>query len=68
MAETRKYQGSFYSSSLANLLSSQKVHIKSALPSGVTNLIGVGDFDHLGRQAIQAAAAPAKKKPGPGLP
>jgi hypothetical protein len=61
LSKTLKSQGSFTSSSLVDLLLSQKVHIKSALPSGFTNLLGVGDLDHLGRQAVQAAAAAAKK-------
>jgi len=40
---------------------SQKDHIKAALPSGVTNLLGVSDIENLGRQAVQVAAVPAKK-------
>ncbi len=63
LGKTLKSQGSFNASSLTNLLLGQKEHIKSALPSGVTNLLGVGDLENLGRQAVQAAAAPAKKWP-----
>jgi OOP family OmpA-OmpF porin len=56
-----KSQGGFNASGLMNLLLGQKDFIKAALPSGVTNLLGVGNLENLGRQAMQSAAAPAKK-------
>jgi outer membrane protein OmpA-like peptidoglycan-associated protein len=59
-----KAGGGFSASGLTNLLLGQKDFLKSALPSGVTQLLGVGNLDNLGRQAVQtaqAAAAPAKK-------
>ncbi len=61
LGKTLKAQGGFDSNSLTALLSGQKDHIKAALPSGVTNLLGVSDLENLGRQAVQVAAAPAKK-------
>jgi hypothetical protein len=63
LGKTLKSQGSFNAGSLMNLLLGQKEHMKLALPSGVTSLLGVGDLQNLGRQAVQAAAAPAKKWP-----
>jgi outer membrane protein OmpA-like peptidoglycan-associated protein len=61
LSKTLKAQGSFNSNSLTTLLLGQKDHIKAALPSGVTNLLGVSDIENLGRQAVQVAAVPAKK-------
>jgi outer membrane protein OmpA-like peptidoglycan-associated protein len=61
LGKTLKSQGSFNASSLTSLLLGQKDHIKGSLPSGITNLLGVSDFENLGRQAVQAAAAPTKK-------
>jgi outer membrane protein OmpA-like peptidoglycan-associated protein len=61
LGKTLKSQGSFNASSLTSLLLDQKDHIKASLPSGIANLIGVSDFENLGRQAVQAAAAPTKK-------
>lgn len=54
-------QGNFNSNSLTNLLLGQKDYIKAALPTGVTNLLGVSNLENLGRQAVQAATEPAKK-------
>jgi len=59
-----KAQGGLNPAGLTNLLLGQKEFIKSALPSGLTQLMGVTSLDSLGRQtahAAQAAAAPAKK-------
>jgi len=44
-------------SALPSLLLGQKDFIKSALPSGLTQLMGVTNLDSLGRQAVQAAQA-----------
>jgi hypothetical protein len=63
IGRTLKSQGSFNSVSLTNLLLDQKGHIKAVLPSAMTNLLGVSDLDNLGCQAVQAAAAPGKKRP-----
>ena len=59
-----KSQGGLNPAGLTNLLLGQKDYIKTALPSGLTQLMGVTNLDSLGRQtaqAAQAAAAPAKK-------
>jgi outer membrane protein OmpA-like peptidoglycan-associated protein len=59
-----KAQGGLNPAGLTNLLLGQKDFIKTALPSGLTQLLGVTNLDSLGRQtaqAAQAAAAPAKK-------
>jgi len=59
-----KTQGGLNPAGLTNLLLGQKDYIKSALPSGLTQLMGVTNLDSLGRQTVQAAqaaAAPAKK-------
>ena len=61
LGKTLKSQGGFNASGLMSLLLGQKDFIKGALPSGVTNLLGVSDLGNLGRQAMQGAAAPAKK-------
>ena len=64
LGKTLKAQGGLNPAGLTNLLLGQKEFIKSALPSGLTQLMGVTNLDSLGRQtaqAAQAAAAPAKK-------
>ncbi len=61
IGKTLKSQGGFNVKSLMSLLLGQKDFIKTALPSGVTNLLGVSDFDNLGRQAMPGPAAPKKK-------
>ena len=64
LGKTLKAQGGLNPAGLTNLLLGQKDFIKSALPSGLTQLMGVTNLDSLGRQAVQtaqAAAAPAKK-------
>jgi outer membrane protein OmpA-like peptidoglycan-associated protein len=64
LGKTLKAQGSLNPAGLTSLLLGQKDYIKSALPSGLTQLMGVTNLDSLGRQTVQAAqaaAAPAKK-------
>jgi len=64
LGKTLKAQGGLNPAGLTNLLLGQKDFIKSALPSGLTQLMGVTNLDSLGRQTVQAAqaaAAPAKK-------
>jgi len=64
LGKTLKAQGGLNVNGLTNLLLGQKDFIKSALPSGLTQLMGVSNLDNLGRQALQAAqgaAAPGKK-------
>ena len=64
LGKTLKAQGGLNPAGLTNLLLGQKEFIKSALPSGLTQLMGVTNLDSLGRQTVQAAqtaAAPAKK-------
>jgi outer membrane protein OmpA-like peptidoglycan-associated protein len=64
LGKTLKAQGSLNPAGLTNLLLGQKDFIKSALPSGLTQLMGVTNLDSLGRQTVQAAqaaAGPAKK-------
>ena len=56
-----KSQGGFNAKGLIDLLLGQKDFIKAALPSGVTNLLGVSNLENLGRQAMQRAPAPKKK-------
>ena len=64
LGKTLKAQGGLNLTGLTNLLLGQKEFIKPALPSGLTQLMGIPNLDSLGRQAVQtaqAAAAPAKK-------
>ena len=61
LGKTLKAQGGLNPAALTNLLLGQKEFITSALPSGLTQLMGVTNLDSLGRQTVQAAAAPAKK-------
>jgi outer membrane protein OmpA-like peptidoglycan-associated protein len=60
LGKTLKSQGGFNASGLMSLLLGQKDAIKAALPSGVTNLLGVSDLDTLGRQ-VPGAPEPKKK-------
>lgn len=64
LGKTLKAKGGLNLTGLTNLLLGQKEFIKPALPSGLTQLMGIPNLDSLGRQAVQtaqAAAAPAKK-------
>lgn len=61
LGKTLKSEGGFSASGLMSLLQGQKDFIKSALPSGVTNLLGVTNLDNLGRTTMPGAPAPKKK-------
>lgn len=64
LGKVMKSQNNFSLSGLTDLLSGQKEYVKSSLPSGLTQLMGVSNLDNLGRQAVQtakAASAPARK-------
>lgn len=61
LGKNLKSEGSFSASGLMSLLLGQKDFIKSALPSGVTNLLGVTNLDNLGRTTMPGAPAPKKK-------
>lgn len=61
LGKTLKSEGGFSASGLMSLLLGQKDFIKSALPSGVTNLLGVTNLDNLGRTTLPGAPAPKKK-------
>jgi outer membrane protein OmpA-like peptidoglycan-associated protein len=50
LGKTLKSQGEFNAKGLRGLLLGQKDYIRSSLPSGVTNLLGVSDLDNLGRE------------------
>jgi outer membrane protein OmpA-like peptidoglycan-associated protein len=56
-----KSEGGFSASGLMSLLLGQKDFIKSALPNGVTNLLGVTNVENLRPQAAPSAPAPKKK-------
>jgi hypothetical protein len=58
LGKTLKAQGGLNLTGLTNLLLEQKDFIKSALPSGLTQLMGVTNLDSLGRQAVQTAQLP----------
>ena len=65
LGKTLKGQGGFNAQGLMNLLLGQKDFVKAALPSGVTNLLGVSDLGNLGLKTLQRAVVPAtaaKKK------
>ncbi len=47
LGKTLKSEGTFSASGLMSLLQGQKDFIKSALPSGATNLLGVTNLDNL---------------------
>jgi outer membrane protein OmpA-like peptidoglycan-associated protein len=61
LGKTLRSQGGFNPNGLMTLLLGQKDFIKAALPSGVTNLLGVSNLDNLERQVMQGAGAPSKK-------
>ena len=61
LGKTLKSQGGFNTSGLTSLLLGQKDFIKSALPSGLTNLLGVSNLDDLGRKAMPGGPGPQKK-------
>lgn len=61
LGKTLKSEGGFNAKGLMSLLLGQKDFIKAALPAGVTNLLGVGNLDDLGRQTMPEPPAPKKK-------
>lgn len=61
LGKTLKSQGGFNAGGLTSLLLGQKDFIKSALPSGLTSLLGVSNLDDLGRKAMPGGPGPQKK-------
>ena len=61
LGKTLGSEGGLNVGSLMNLLRGQKDFIKGMLPAGLTGLLGISDIGETGRQAVQAAAAPARK-------
>ena len=61
LGKTLKAQGGLNINGITNLLLGQKDFIKPALPSGLTQLMGVSNLDGLGRQALQTAQGAATR-------
>jgi outer membrane protein OmpA-like peptidoglycan-associated protein len=52
LGKTLKSRGEYNAKGLKSLLLGQKDYVRSSLPSGVTNLLGVSDLDDLGREPM----------------
>lgn len=51
LGKTLRSRGEYNPKGLKGLLAGQKDYVRSSLPSGVTNALGVGDLDDLGRES-----------------